>query len=138
MFNKVIKNTFYLSFSSLYSKMIFFGVIFLLTKFLGPDTYGEYVIALNYISYFGLFTVLGFDTVLTKELSRDLINAEKLQNSFFTLRFCLSFVLSFSAILLSFYLNYSNTTKICILLLSPIIFFGGNKKFRRDEVYSLF
>jgi len=137
MFNKLIKNTFYLSLSSLYSKIIFFCVIFLLTKFIGPDTYGKYVIALNYISYFGLFTVLGFDIVLTKELSSDLRNAEKLQNSFFTLRFCLSLILFFAAILISFFLNYSNTTIICILILSPIIFFGGNINCGLTEHYAL-
>lgn len=137
MNKKLISNTFYLAISNILSKVLYFGVIFLVIENIGASNYGMYAIALNYISLFSLVTIIGFDTVLVKEGSKNIKELENLQNLFFPVRFYWSLLIFIIALITLIFINYEKDVKICILIMSPIILFGGNINSGLSEHFSI-
>jgi len=138
MSKKLILNTIYLSGSNILVKFLYFGLIFLVIDAIGADDYGRYAIALNYISLFSLVTVMGFDIVLVKEgATKSNEGLQELQNSFFPVRFYWSLIIFLITLITLLFTNYESDVKNLIIILSPIIFLGGNITSGLSEHYSI-
>lgn len=122
----IFSNTFFLTFSNIISKVLYFVLITYIARKYGPDFFGEFSVALNFITLIGVFTMLGFDTVLVREGAKDLKNADELQNSFLPVRVYLSMAFFFLSIIIVLFIDYNDNTKNLIRIISVLIFTGGH------------
>jgi O-antigen/teichoic acid export membrane protein len=92
-----------------------------LAKYLGPEDFGVYSFGISLLSLFLLFTDLGVNPILIRELVDNKINSMVLMGSSFKLKIyggILGFILM---TLLGFYYGFDSKTGIVILLMSPIL-----------------
>ena len=74
--------------------MLVLGVasIAVLTRYLGPDDYGQFTLALMYMQLFGVLADVGLFTTVVREISKDPSRTEELVGNALTLRLVLSIV----------------------------------------------
>ncbi len=125
VFNKILFNAFALTIADIITKLLYFFIIILVARKIGPNYFGEYNTALNYIALFSIFTMLGFDVVVVREGAKNINNVEKLQNEMFPLRFWISIIIFLVSLISLSFFNYSNNISRLICLLSIVIIFGG-------------
>ena len=94
-----------------------------LAKYLGPEDFGIYSYAISIISVLLLFTNLGIDPILIRELVDNKINKMSLLGSSFSLKL-LGGIIGFILMgLLGFYYGFNSKTGLIILIMSPLILF---------------
>ena len=94
-----------------------------LAKYLGPEDFGVYSYAISIISVLLLFTNLGIDPILIRELVDNKINKMSLLGSSFALKL-LGGIIGFILMgLLGFYYGFYSKKGLIILIMSPIILF---------------
>ena len=97
-----------------------------LAKYLGPEDFGVYSYAISIISVLLLFTNLGIDPILIRELVDNKINKMSLLGSSFALKL-IGGIIGFILIgFLGFYYGINSKTGIVILIMSPIILFKSS------------
>jgi len=103
-------------------KLIFgLTVSLYLAKYLGPEDFGVYSFGISVLSIVLLFTNLGIDPILIRELVNKKINSLILMGSSFALTLS-GGVLGFLIMgLLGFYYGFSSKIGIVIVLMSPIL-----------------
>jgi len=103
-------------------KLIFgLTVSLYLAKYLGPEDFGVYSFGISVLSILLLFTNLGIDPILIRELVNKKINSLILMGSSFALTLS-GGVLGFLIMgLLGFYYGFSSKIGIVIVLMSPIL-----------------
>ncbi|MFC1533107.1 flippase [Thermodesulfobacteriota bacterium] len=122
--SRVVKNLASLVGSEILSRTCGLVLVIVLARYLGPEKYGLYSLAFIFYGIFLLLSNLGIDTVITKNVSRDLTQTVPYISfvSFFKI---ISSFLSFSIIaFLVLLLGYGETTRMGILLLCVAIFFS--------------
>jgi len=67
----IVKNSFWLIGSEFVAKLVLFGVVVLLARYLGAEGYGRLQFALSFASVFALVMDLGFNTLTNRELARE-------------------------------------------------------------------
>ena len=63
-----------------------------LTRYLGPDDYGRYTLALMYMQLFGVLADVGLFTTVVREISKDRSRTDELVGNVLTLRLILAVV----------------------------------------------
>lgn len=114
----------------------------MMTRYLGQAGFGEYTAVINFLSFFAIIADLGLTLVTVQMISVPDVDEKKILNNLFGLRL-LSIVIFISlAPLAAFFLPYSATVKIGILIaaasflfpaLSQILIGLFQKKLRMDK-----
>ncbi len=98
--------------------------VVVLTRYLGPEGYGKFNLALSYLGIFGILADVGLFTIVVREISKTPERTEELVGNVLTLRL----VLSLSVIGLAFgiaqFLPYTPDVRVAILITGVAIFFG--------------
>lgn len=73
----IAKNTFWLFFGTISSRLIKAGIIIYAARILGAEDWGVFSYALSLAAFFTVFTDFGLSTVITRESSKDISVQEK-------------------------------------------------------------
>ena len=98
--------------------------IAVITRYLGPDDYGRYTLALTYMQLFSVLADVGLFTIVVREISRDPSRTEELVGNTLTLRLLLSVAVIAVAAALSLALPYDPDVRVAILLAGLPLLFG--------------
>jgi len=98
--------------------------IAIVTRYLGPDEYGRYTLALTYMQLFAVLADVGLFTIVVREISRDPDRTERLVGNTITLRLLLSAAAIATAALVSLLLPYDPDVRVAILLAGLPLLFG--------------
>jgi O-antigen/teichoic acid export membrane protein len=90
--------------------------IAVVTRYLGPDDYGRYTLALTYMQLFAVLADVGLFTIVVRDISRDPSRTEELVGNTITLRLLLSVVVIAVAAAISLLLPYDPDVRVAILL----------------------
>jgi O-antigen/teichoic acid export membrane protein len=90
--------------------------IAVLTRYLGPERYGQYTLALMYMQLFAVLADVGLFTTVVREISRDPSRTEELAGNALTLRLLLSVAMIALATLISLLLPYEPDVRVAIVL----------------------
>jgi O-antigen/teichoic acid export membrane protein len=98
--------------------------IAVLTRYLGPERYGQYTLALMYMQLFAVLADVGLFTTVVREISRDPARTDELAGNALTLRLLLSVAMIALASLISLLLPYEPDVRVAILLAGGPLLFG--------------
>ncbi|MDP3954143.1 MAG: flippase [bacterium] len=105
-----------------FSRLILGGISLVIvvftTRYLGPEGYGDYSAILAYLFLFVTLADLGLYTVLTREISKTGADEERIVGNIFTLRLAIILGAAILANLITFFLPYSQTVRLGILIAS--------------------
>jgi O-antigen/teichoic acid export membrane protein len=90
--------------------------IAVLTRYLGPDDYGRFTLALMYMQLFGVLADVGLFTTVVRDISKRPERTEELVGNALTLRLALSFAVIVLAGAISLLLPYEHDVRVAILL----------------------
>jgi O-antigen/teichoic acid export membrane protein len=97
-----------------------------ITRYLGPDGFGDYTTALAFFALFGALADMGLNTVSTREISRKNAPEADIMGKVFTLRIALSLGMVCIAPFAIFFLPYTDTIKVAILFSLAAFFFSSS------------
>src|ERR671914_448707 len=98
--------------------------IAVITRYLGPDDYGRYTLALTYMQLFAVLADVGLFTIVVRDISRDPSRTEELVGNTLTLRLLLSAAVIVVAAAISLLLPYDPDVRVAILLAGLPLLFG--------------
>ncbi|MFL5837858.1 MAG: flippase [Solirubrobacteraceae bacterium] len=90
--------------------------IVLITRYLGPSSYGRYALALSYIQLFGVLADVGLFTIVVREISKRPEQTSRLVGNAMTLRALVSLVVVALALGISLLLPYTPQVRVAILI----------------------
>jgi O-antigen/teichoic acid export membrane protein len=96
----------------------------ILTRYLGPDDYGRFTLALMYMQLFGVLADVGLYTTVVREISKRPERTEELAGNALTLRLLLSIVVICLASAISLLLPYARDVRVAIVLAGGPLLFG--------------
>lgn len=117
MIASIVKNSSYLIFGQVTTKVIGFIYSILLARFLGVSDFGLYIIAITYFSFFSSITDLGFNRYILREVVKDNIGIKELVSSVFLIRLILG-ILIVSFFYLFLLMTESNIAKVWLFVLA--------------------
>ncbi len=120
----LLKNTFWLGLVELFSKIVMLVVTITVVRYLGPEQYGIYNVALSYVSLFVIFSDFGFSTIATREISKDKEQAEKYLGNLLSLKFLISLVIVL-IIFISLFV-FKNHASTPLVLMAGLFLLGQN------------
>lgn len=119
------KNTTVLFIANIISYLLGFFTTLYTARYLGVEGFGVLSLALSLTGIFGVFTDLGLATLTTREVSRDKSQANKYIGNTALMKVFLAF-LTFGLITLAVYiLNYPQTVKNVVYLITLSVIFGA-------------
>lgn len=127
--NKIFKGTFWLSFSSLFSKFFSSFAVIIIARNIGKENFGYFSTIQNTIIFFSVFTIFGLDLTITKFVSENIDNKDKLSEiitsviklSITIILLFFSAILFFSDIISNYFLNDVSLSKYIILMLPCLV-----------------
>jgi O-antigen/teichoic acid export membrane protein len=122
---RILKNAAYLAFGSILGRAAMFIVFILVARYFGPTNFGAYNTAFNYVFLMGVLGKLGFDMAIIREGAKNIECAPIIQNKIFPLRFWVSIFAWLLTVVSAFFIDYDEVTLKLVLIMSPIVFFGG-------------
>lgn len=126
----LLKNTFWLGFSEILSKLLLFPITIMITRHLGASEYGKYSFALVFVNLFAVFTDLGFNNLIIREIAGDIAVAKKHIDNILVIKFLFGFVY-FGVIFISIHLlgktenvkSLVYLSAVCAFIQSYMLFF---------------
>ncbi|AEG18290.1 flippase [Methanobacterium paludis] len=119
------KNTTMLFVANVISYLLGFFTTLYTARYLGVEGFGVLSLALSLTGIFGVFTDLGLGTLTTREVSRDKSQANRYIGNTAVMKVFLAF-LTFGLIALAVYiLNYPQTVKNVVYLITLSVIFGA-------------
>jgi O-antigen/teichoic acid export membrane protein len=98
--------------------------IAVLTRYLGPDDYGRFTLALMYMQLFGVLADVGIFTTVVREISKEPARTEELAGNALTLRLVFSIVVIALGAGISLLLPYEPEVRVAIVLAGGPLLFG--------------
>jgi O-antigen/teichoic acid export membrane protein len=98
--------------------------IAVLTRYLGPNDYGRFTLALMYMQLFAVLADAGLYTTVVREISKDPSRTEELAGNALTLRLLLSIAMIALGAGVSLALPYEPDVRVAILLAGGPLLFG--------------
>lgn len=124
-FQKYFKNTSWALFGRIFSLGISFLTTIYVIRHLGPSNYGLLTFSVSFVGLFSFIASLGIDSVLYRELSKDLSRKDELFGTSLFLRIAAS-ALAMILIFISTYIIKADTlTKLLIFINSFTLLFGS-------------
>lgn len=103
--------------------MLSIATVYFLTRYLGPEGYGQYTTALSFLQFFGIIVDFGLYVVLLNRLAKPRANREKLVSNTFTLRLLTAVVFLGLAPVIALLFPYDTIVKEGIALMSAFFLF---------------
>ncbi len=131
---RIIKNTVTFFIAQIISYLLIFIYSIYTARYLGPDDFGILTFGLSLIGILGIFTDLGLNTLMTREIARD--NTKNLQyfSNFITIKCVLVFLVFLFSLIIIYFLNYSGVTVFVVFILLIYLVFNTFS----GSFYSLF
>jgi O-antigen/teichoic acid export membrane protein len=98
--------------------------ITVVTRYLGPELYGKYSLALLYTQLFGVVADVGLYTTLVRDISRDPSRTEELVGNVLVLRLALAIAVIAVGAGISLALPYDREVRVAIVLAGGPLLFG--------------
>jgi O-antigen/teichoic acid export membrane protein len=98
--------------------------IAVLTRYLGPDDYGKFTLALMYMQLFGVMADVGLYTTVVRDISKEPSRTEELVGNAMALRLSLSVVVIALASAVSLLLPYDPDVRVAIVLAGGPLLLG--------------
>ncbi len=117
---KITSNTSWYLLALIFQKILSFAYFTILARFLGPNDYGQYQLALNFALMLSVVADLGLSAVLIRETARKQIDQKQLFRQIFSLKLLLS-ILSLAAIIIGDLLLYANNPVRPLIFLTAFI-----------------
>ncbi|MDQ5938424.1 MAG: Polysacc synt protein [Patescibacteria group bacterium] len=117
---KITSNTSWYLLALIVQKLLSFGYFTILARFLGPESYGQYQLAINFAMMLSVIADLGLSAVLIRETARQVIDQDKLFRQLFSLKIILS-ILTAVTIIIGDILLYANNPVRPLIYLTALI-----------------
>lgn len=112
--NTLVKNISYLTIGQIISQLISLIAVFYIPKLLGTEQYGNYQTVLSYISVFAVFSFTGLNKVVLRNGSMQIDKLSEEIESIIGIRHFFTFFAAMIAVVIAFFLGYSNEIIIYI------------------------
>lgn len=122
---KVAKNTGIIIAGDIFNKIISMFLIIYMARYLGAIGYGKYSFVFAFISFFGIITDLGINTIITRDIAKDKSHTGKLIGNASSMKLILSVISMVLAIILIRVMNYPEDTKNYVDVLALTLAFGA-------------
>ncbi len=119
--NSILKNSAFLMGSNLFQRFISIFTLVIVTRYLGPELYGQYTFIITFASTFAILWNFGLNTLLTRDVAADKTRTERYMGSMIMIKAALFVVILPFMILYLKVLNYDNT-----VVLAASIFVMGS------------
>ena len=129
----VAKNTFWLFFGNISSRLIKAGIIIYAARILGAEEWGIFSYALSLAAFFTVFTDFGISTVITRESSKDIT----VQETYFATSLVIKIVMTIISIVAFLVLAPFIVKQKAVMALLPIIILLVSLDGMRDFAASL-
>lgn len=129
---KVLSNTGYIILGNFLNKLISLLILVVLTRNLGVADFGKYSLVVFYITFFGIFTDLGLNTVLVRECVRHPEISGRLLGNGIMIRFAYTLISILIACLFIVTLGYPSDVRQLIYIASLMLFFSFRGIFFRQ------
>lgn len=129
----IAKNTFWLFFGNISSRLIKAGIIIYAARILGAEDWGVFSYALSLAAFFTVFTDFGISTVITRESAKDL----SVQEKYFTTSLIIKIVMTVVSIAAFLALAPLIVKQKAVMALLPIIILLVSLDGMRDFAASL-
>lgn len=121
----VLKNTFFITFSSIATKIIAFLVAICLARHLGVEYFGKYNFVITYLMMFGFVASFGLEPVVIRETSRDPSLIDKIMDNSILIRFVTSVIAILLAIIFIKIMKFPADATFYVILTSGVLLFQG-------------
>ncbi|MCE7698079.1 MAG: flippase [Methanobacterium paludis] len=111
---KIAKNTSLLLISQVLSYAMGFIYTIYMARYLGVENFGIFSFALALSSVLGIFTDLGLNTLMTREIARDRSKTSEYINNIFSIKLVLATLLLILTVLI-LNLTYNSTTEVFVI-----------------------
>lgn len=112
----IAKNTSYFTLALVLQKIISLTYFILIARAIGPADLGKYYFAISFTSIFGIFIDIGQSSVLTREVAKRPIEAEKLLSSVFLIKLPLAILSMLAVFSLINFSSYPEITRELVYL----------------------
>lgn len=129
----IVKNTFWLLFGNISSRLIKAGLIIYAARILGAEEWGVFSYALSLAAFFTVFTDFGISTVITRESAKDL----SVQEKYFSTAIAIKLVMTLVSIAVLLILAPFIIKQPAAMVLLPIIILLVSLDGMRDFAASL-
>ncbi|QQS61788.1 MAG: flippase [Candidatus Moraniibacteriota bacterium] len=123
---KIAYNVGFSAFSKVLSTVLALVSIGLITRYLGPEGFGEYTTTLAFFALFMAIADFGLNAASTREISRKKADEAFIMGNVFTLRLIISLSVILIVPVFVFFLPYSSYHKIAIILSLIAFFFSSS------------
>lgn len=131
---KITKNIGSLFISQILNYLLVFIYSIVMIRYLGVTEFGILSFGLALISILGIFTDLGLNTLMTREVARNKSLGKKFLNNVISIKIILSFTIFFLVFIMVNFLNYPQTTADVIYFLILSLIFTSIS----SSLYSIF
>jgi O-antigen/teichoic acid export membrane protein len=122
---KVAKNTGIIIAGDIVNKVVSVFLIIYLARYLGAIGYGKYSFVFAFLSFFGVITNLGINTIITRDIARDKSHTGKIIGNASTLKLFLSIIAIAFAMILIRAMGYPEDIKAYVDVLALTLAFGA-------------
>ena len=130
----VAKNTFWLTFSLVASKIIKYFLIIYAARFLGATEYGTFNFSMSFVALFAIFADLGINTLTSREVAKERELKVKIP-AIFTLKLIISLVTFLAIAIISFLVPQTEKIKTAIWLMAGFTLVNGISNFLYNCFY---
>ncbi len=124
-FQKYFKNTGWAFSGRIFSLGVSFLTTIYVIRHLGPDNYGLLTFSVSFVSLFAFIAALGIDSVLYRELSKDISRKDELLGTSIFLRIVSSSIAIILIFISTFVFQTDPITRLLILINSFTLLFGA-------------
>lgn len=124
-FQKYFKNTSWAFFGRIFSLGVSFLTTIYVIRHLGPDNYGLLTFSISFVGLFAFIASLGIDSVLYRELSKNLSRKDELLGTSLFLRVTASAVAMILIFVSTYVIKTDSITRLLILINSFTLIFGA-------------
>lgn len=114
---EAVKNTAYLAFSELITKIISFIIVIIVARYLQEINFGKYSFAFAYTSFFAIVSDLGLDTLAIRDIARNKESAGKLFVNTSLIKFVLSIISFVLLVAIINLMDYPQDTILAVYIL---------------------
>ena len=128
----VFTNTGYIVAGNFFNKLISLVILSFLTHYLSVTDFGKLSFAIFYITFFGVFTDLGLNTVLVRECSRHPEMASRLLGNGILIRLTYTFLSALVSYLLIVIMDYPSDIRLLVYIAAIMLFISFRGIFFRQ------
>jgi len=120
---RIVKNTTIFFIAQVMSYLLVFLYTIYIVRYLGPNNFGILTFGISVISILGIFTDLGLNTLMTREIARDKSKNLEYFSNFITIKLVLISLIMVPTLVIIYMLNYSgNVFYVIIVLMFSMVF----------------